>query len=120
MEPNESWLYRRPPPAGNLVFHFVSRGDVQDFKLVESALDALGFRARFGQAQGLSGVALDLWDSRADLDPMYQRRPSPMSLNDERAQGSRAITVGTILSTRSRTTSIASSTAAIMTISRRS
>jgi GWxTD domain-containing protein len=93
LEPNESWLYRRVD--GNLIFHFVSRGDVQDFKLVESALDALGFRARFGQAQGLDPVALELWGSRGDLDPMYQRPPSSMRINDERAQGDRAIKVGT-------------------------
>jgi GWxTD domain-containing protein len=92
-EPNESWLYRRAD--GNLIFHFVSRGDVQDFKLVESALDALGFRARFGQAQGLDGVALELWSSRSDLDPMYQRPPSSLRINDERAQGDHAIKVGT-------------------------
>src|SRR3989449_6397087 len=35
IEPNETWLYRRPPPEGDLIFHFVARGDVQDFKLVE-------------------------------------------------------------------------------------
>jgi GWxTD domain-containing protein len=99
LEPNESWLYRRSD--GNLIFHFVSRGDVQDFKLVESALDALGFRARFDPTQGggatgrLGGVAEELWDSRAALDPMYQRPPSGMRLNDERAQGDHAIKVGT-------------------------
>src|SRR6266849_431185 len=96
LEPNESWLYRRTD--GNLIFHFVSRGDVQDFKLVESALDALGFRARFGQAgrgTGLDGLALELWDSRANLDPIYQRPPTGMRLTDERALGDHAIKVGT-------------------------
>src|SRR3989449_67432 len=34
---NESWLYRRR--EGDLVFHFVARGDVQDYKLVESRAD---------------------------------------------------------------------------------
>src|SRR5947207_7586149 len=31
---NESWLYRRGD--GDLIFHFVARGDVQDYKLIES------------------------------------------------------------------------------------
>ncbi len=96
LEPNESWLYRRSD--GNLIFHFVSRGDVQDFKLVESVLDALGFSARFGQGgRGgrLDGLALELWDSRADLDPIYQRPPSGMRLTDELALGDHAIKVGT-------------------------
>ena len=44
VEPNESWLYRRP--EGDLIFHFVSRGDVQDFKLVEGLTDALSFQDR--------------------------------------------------------------------------
>src|SRR5438128_4287974 len=97
LEPNESWLYRHPPPDGNLIFHFVSRGDVQDFKLVESALDALGFQAPFGQAGrgGLDALALELWDSRANLDPIYQRPPSGVRLTDERALGDHAIKVGT-------------------------
>src|SRR5438128_665997 len=97
LEPNESWLYRHPPPDGNLIFHFVSRGDVQDFKLVESALDALGFQARFGPAQrgGLDALALELWDSRANLDPIYQRPPSGVRLTDERALGDHAIQAGT-------------------------
>src|SRR5216117_2814247 len=32
LEPNETWLYRRPD--GDLIFHFVAREDVQDYKLV--------------------------------------------------------------------------------------
>ena len=41
LEPNESWRYSRP--EGDLLFHFVAREDVQDFKLVESLFDVLGF-----------------------------------------------------------------------------
>ena len=41
LEPNESWRYSRPD--GDLIFHFVAREDVQDFKLVESLFDVLGF-----------------------------------------------------------------------------
>jgi GWxTD domain-containing protein len=94
VEPNESWLYQRD--GGNRIFHFVSRGDVQDYKLVESALDAMGFRSRFQQqTPELQGVAADVWDSRANLDPMYARRPSRLLLNDERSDGHHAILIGT-------------------------
>src|SRR5439155_14589573 len=41
VEPNESWLYHRAPPEGDLIFHFVARRGVQDYKLVESLADAL-------------------------------------------------------------------------------
>ena len=41
LEPNESWRYARPD--GDLIFHFIAREDVQDFKLVESLFDVLGF-----------------------------------------------------------------------------
>src|SRR5207247_8859456 len=44
IEPNETWLYRRPPPEGDLIFHFAARGDRQDCKLVESR--AAGRHAR--------------------------------------------------------------------------
>src|SRR5690606_7246633 len=43
IEPNESWLYRRE--SGNLLFHFVARQDVQDFRLVESLFDVLDYGA---------------------------------------------------------------------------
>ena len=49
IEPNETWVYRHPD--GDLVFHFVSREDVQDFKLVESLLDIFGY-ATAVQLQG--------------------------------------------------------------------
>jgi len=40
---NESWLYHREAgEGGDLIFHFAARGDVQDFKLVESLVDVLG------------------------------------------------------------------------------
>ena len=40
---NQTWKYARP--EGDLIFHFVAREDVQDFKLVESVYDILGFDA---------------------------------------------------------------------------
>lgn len=41
VEPNLSWRYHRPD--GDLLFHFIARQDVQDYRLVESVLDILGF-----------------------------------------------------------------------------
>ena len=42
MEPNISWFYVRTD--GNMFFHFVAREDVQDFRLVESLFDVLGYQ----------------------------------------------------------------------------
>jgi tetratricopeptide (TPR) repeat protein len=38
---NESWVYHRA--SGDLLFHFVAREGVTDFRLVESALDLVGY-----------------------------------------------------------------------------
>ena len=43
VHPNESWVYHRPAPEGDLIFNFVARGDVQDFKIVGSLFDAYDF-----------------------------------------------------------------------------
>ena len=96
LQPNESWLYRRS--EGNLIFHFVAREDVQDYKLVESVLDAMGWTSRFqrpggGTASGGTDGA-SLWESRADLDPMYTRM-GMRSATEERERGHRAIWLGT-------------------------
>ena len=91
LQPNESWLYRRS--EGNLIFHFVAREDVQDYKLVESVLDAMGWSSRF-QRTGSAPDAASLWESRADLDPMYTRM-GMRSATDERDRGHRAIRLGT-------------------------
>src|SRR6266550_5563507 len=91
LQPNESWLYRRS--EGNLIFHFVAREDVQDYKLVESVLDAMGWSSRF-QRTGSAPDAASLWESRADLDPMYTRM-GMRSATDERERGHRAIRLGT-------------------------
>ncbi len=73
IEPNESWVYRRP--LGDLIFHFVARGDVQDYKLVESLLDVFGTGAAIQwQAAGrLPLQASALLESRAHLDAAYGR-----------------------------------------------
>lgn len=105
LEPNESWVYRRP--SGDLVFHFVAREDVQDYKLVESLADAL--HAGFAGALALQtrGTLLDfatseLFASRAAISPIYQRLANPQptatvgsALASERELGQRSIAVGT-------------------------
>ena len=101
VEPNESWLYRRP--GGDLIFHFVSRGDVQDFKLVESLTDALSFDARQHLAFGgdTSGVVRGLFASRSTFGPMYERIGSTLTSNvlpaiaEDRQRGIYSIGVGT-------------------------
>src|SRR5207253_7247064 len=69
LEPNETWLYRRP--EGDLIFHFVARDDVQDYKLVESLADAVvaGFRGALALQgrRGLDPITSDLFASRADV-----------------------------------------------------
>lgn len=101
IDPNESWLYARRD--GNLVFHFVARADVQDYKLVESLLDvvdpAYGLRAQAG-AEPLTGMAQELLVSRQFLDPVYQRLAlggsvQQRTLTEERRMGERTVAVGT-------------------------
>jgi len=101
VDPNETWLYQRRD--GNLVFHFVARQDVQDYKLVESLTDvldpALAMRLQAG-AEEASPLALELYNSRQLVDPVYQRLAlggsSPQSmLTAERRLGQRAVRQGT-------------------------
>lgn len=104
VEPNETWLYRRPPPEGDLVFHFVATGHVQDYRLVESLLDAYGFStAVILQTRNdiPTSVVSGLLDSRAQIAPIYQRLESegpagrgPL-LAQEREDGRRDIRIGT-------------------------
>lgn len=101
IDPNESWLYQRPD--GNLLFHFVARGDVQDYKLVESLADVLGLGSAIAlQSRGeTSAVADGLFASRVRLDPVYQRLASGQAvgrdrlLAEERRAGSHSIAEGT-------------------------
>jgi GWxTD domain-containing protein len=98
--PNESWLYRRP--TGDLVFHFAARDDVQDFKLVESLVDVLGFQAgvRAGAAGGGAPELAALYQSRETFGELYRRvagsnnSPGP-ALAAERSNGKRTIAQGT-------------------------
>jgi GWxTD domain-containing protein len=98
--PNESWLYRRA--GDDLVFHFVARDDVQDFKLVESLADVFGFRAGV-QAAGGTGVVQELaglYQTRDQFGDVYRRVAEGTAmvgpaLAQERRDGRRAIALGT-------------------------
>jgi GWxTD domain-containing protein len=105
LEPNETWLYHGP--GDDLVFHFVAREDVQDYKLVESLADAL--TAGFGGALALQGrrdlldhTTSELFASRSDISPIYARLANPLgsatvggTLATERDLGQRSIALGT-------------------------
>ena len=76
VEPNLSWFYVRTD--GNMYFHFVAREDVQDFRLVESLLDVLGYERALqlqtgGDDLAIDPMAKDLLVSRQDFAPIYQR-----------------------------------------------
>jgi GWxTD domain-containing protein len=104
VEPNETWLYHQP--QGDLIFHFVARKGVQDYKLVESLADALasgmGSALALQTRRGMSPVAIGLFASRADLSQVYVRLSDPTgsanvrgALAAERKVGERSIKVGT-------------------------
>jgi GWxTD domain-containing protein len=102
LEPNESWRYSRP--EGDLIFHFVAREDVQDFKLVESLFDVLGFSntvALRGDRPSANPMAEQLMLSREQLSPIYQRLQSVGGAGagryetEERALGQASIAIGT-------------------------
>src|SRR4029077_4139298 len=101
VEPNESWLYRRLD--GDLIFHFVSRGDVQDFKLVESLTDALSFddRQRMQLGGGTSGLVRGLFACGSSFGWLCERIGSTLTSNvlagiaTDRQSGTHAISVGT-------------------------
>jgi len=104
IEPNETWVYRRPPPDSDLVFHFVAAGHVQDYKLVESLLDAYGFStavAYQARADAPNGPLEGLLNSRARISDIYQRLAEQGGtgrgslLAEERRRGRHAITTGT-------------------------
>ena len=76
VEPNISWFYVRTD--GNMYFHFVAREDVQDFRLVESLFDVLGYQRALALQTGgdnldIDPMAKDLLVSRQDFAPIYQR-----------------------------------------------
>src|ERR687898_3408384 len=103
LEPNESWRYDRTD--GDLIFHFIAREDVQDFKLVESLFDVLGFSSAVKLQQNNSAsdnaVAEQLMLSREQLSPIYRRLQAAgrgstgRYQNQERRAGQESIAVGT-------------------------
>ncbi|HEX3233327.1 MAG TPA: GWxTD domain-containing protein [Gemmatimonadales bacterium] len=87
LEPNESWRYSRP--EGDLIFHFVAREDVQDFKLVESLFDVLGFSSTIalrGDRADQNPMAEQLMVSREQLSPIYQRLENAGQIGSSRYQ----------------------------------
>ncbi|HEY3279020.1 MAG TPA: GWxTD domain-containing protein [Gemmatimonadales bacterium] len=98
--PNESWLYLRGGAGGDLVFHFAARGDVQDYKLIESLVDALGFRRGVQAGMFSDAQVSELYASRDEFGPLYTRlgrsqNAAGPALAQDRAQGRRSITLGT-------------------------
>ncbi|HYF40474.1 MAG TPA: GWxTD domain-containing protein [Gemmatimonadales bacterium] len=104
LEPNESWRYTRAD--GDLIFHFIAREDVQDFKLVESLFDVLGFSDAVklqGQVASAAdnAVAEQLMLSRERLSPIYRRLQGAGHMStgryhtEERRAGQESIAVGT-------------------------
>lgn len=104
IEPNETWLYRHPD--GDRVYHFVSREDVQDYKLVESLLDIFGYSTAV-QLQGAStSLAFNttteqLLSSREGISPIYSRMKGAGGASvsrymaEERSQGRKSYAIGT-------------------------
>lgn len=102
VQPNQSWLYHRP--GGDVVFHFVARDDAADFKLVESLVDAMGFRAAVQAAGHPDAKVIDLYASREQFGGTYARVArggtlAGAALADERAAGRHTITTGTTTDT---------------------
>jgi len=103
LEANESWRYSRTD--GDLIFHFIAREDVQDFKLVESLFDVLGFSdaVKLQQTNSASDNAMaeQLMLSREQLSPVYRRLQAAgrgstgRYQNEERRAGQESIAVGT-------------------------
>lgn len=104
LDPNESWMYARAD--GDLLFHFIAREDVQDFKLVESALDVLGFRNNVLLRGGMIGDTAAaretrlILESRQGLSSIYDRMLAAdragmgRFATQERSIGQRSIAVG--------------------------
>jgi len=95
---NESWLYHRRD--GDLIFHFAARDDVQDFKLVESLADVLGFNRAVRATTSIDPELAALYQTRDEFGPLYSRvarvqhAPGP-ELAQDRRQGRHNIELGT-------------------------
>ncbi len=99
--PNESWLYRREATeGGDFIFHFAARGDVQDYKLIEGLVDALGFRSGVQAGAYSDPRVSELYASRDEFGSLYGRVGHSLNapgsaLAEDRAHGRRSIAVGT-------------------------
>lgn len=96
---NESWLYSRRGES-DLVFHFAARDDVQDFKLIESLADVLGFRRAVRAASFTDPDVSALYQTRDQFGSLYSRvansqRAAGTELAQDRQQGRRNIVLGT-------------------------
>jgi len=101
---NESWHYVRAD--GDLIFHFVAREKVEDYKLVESLFDVLGFSnaiaLRGDRDNGIAAArANELLVTRETFSPVYNRllasgnAGSEKYFTEERLIGRRSIAKGT-------------------------
>jgi GWxTD domain-containing protein len=104
IEPNETWEYDNPD--GNLVFHFVSREDVQDFKLVASLLDIFGYATAVTLQGSTTSLATNpvteqLLSSREGIAPIYSKMKgaggasASRYMAEEREQGRKSYVIGT-------------------------
>lgn len=98
---NLSWLYRRP--EGDLIFHFVARDDVDDYRLVQSLMDIAdaGGIQRIGTNRCDGGDPSELVRTRTSFSPLYDQLLVASSnrysqlVNEDRTRGIRAIAEGT-------------------------
>jgi GWxTD domain-containing protein len=96
---NESWLYHRDS-GPDLVFHFAARDDVQDFKLIESLADVLGFNRAVRASSINDPEVAALYQTRDDFGPLYARvaqsqHAAGTELAEDRQLGRRNIERGT-------------------------
>jgi len=98
---NLSWLYKRP--EGDLIFHFVARDDVDDYRLVQSLMDIAdaGGIQRIGTNRCDGGDTSELVRTRTSFSPLYDQLLVASSnryyqlVNEDRARGMRSIAEGT-------------------------
>lgn len=104
VEPNESWRYDRPGETP-LIFHFVAREDVQDYRLVETLMDVLGggigLQVQANLDARMPGAISGLYSSRSGFGPLYDRFATGGSMSrstmiaEERAAGRQMVRQGT-------------------------
>jgi len=98
---NLSWVYRRP--EGDLIFHFVARDDVNDYRLVQSLMDIAdaGGIQRIGTTTCTSNNISELLNTRTSFSPLYEKMHTASDLyyaqlvDEDRVMGIRSIAEGT-------------------------